>query len=558
MVVLAIAGSIAFPAGPSGFLARLLRAVWSGVGGVLDRLAARPRGMILAMALVGFSWNAAISLVIERPDPAVHDEFGYLLLADTFAHGRLTNPAPPMWQGALETFHVAFEPTYFSKYPAAAGVFLAAGQVAFGDPLVGVWLWAALLWGTITWLLLIAVPGRFGALAAILGALLWGGGSYWTQSYWGGAVAASGGALVLGVTVRVVFADRSRPAGLRHGAALGLGLLLLAGSRPYEGFVASLPAAVVVIRWLFRATVVASSRLRVSVAAGAVLTLCVIAMGLLNHAVTGDATRMPYTQHDAIYAVAPQWLMSGEREPPVYRHDDLRAFWTEFGAERFRDSQSVSGYLGGVRYTARVLWRFYLGFFLVIPFMVGLFARPSDERARTTLRIARWVIGCVLVAMMLVASRKAHYFAPAAGAVLVVVGHGFRIMADYSWRGRPSGRALVVALTLGAAALYALMIVVYARTVPLRYDDFGHTRARLVQSLVEKGGRHLVIVRYEGDRDLHEEWVFNGAAPMEAPVVFARSMGAAHDEEVAQALGVDHVWTLQVVDSEPAPLIQLR
>ena len=102
-------------------------------------------------ALVALALNAALWMR-ARPEPLVHDEFSYLLAADTFAHGRLTNPTHPMGRH-YETFHVLQRPSYQSKYPPGPGLLMALGTVVAGHPIAGVWLGFALACAAVTWML---------------------------------------------------------------------------------------------------------------------------------------------------------------------------------------------------------------------------------------------------------------------------------------------------------------------------------------------------------------------------------------------------------------------
>src|ERR1700732_3195873 len=169
--------------------------------------------------LVGFSLfviRGAGALLLGVPLAHYHDEFSYLLGADTFAHGRLTNPPHPM-RVHFETFHVNQLPTYCSIYPPGQGLMLALGQVLGGSPLVGVWLSFGLACAAVCWMLQAFVPARWAVTGGLLAAARFGlvaGNSpgYWGQSYWGGAVAMTGGALALGAYRRLA---------LRHGRAFG-------------------------------------------------------------------------------------------------------------------------------------------------------------------------------------------------------------------------------------------------------------------------------------------------------------------------------------------------
>jgi hypothetical protein len=506
-------------------------------GTVLELLARRRGLTVLAVGAGVIAVRVALIPVLGIPQPHWNDEFSYLLAADTFAHGRLTNPTHPMWIH-FESFHIIEHPTYMSMYPPAQGLVLAAGRL-LGHPWIGQLLVTAAMCSALCWMLQGWMPARWALLGALLAGLRLGILSFWMNTYWCASVAALGGALVLGAWPRL----RKRRA-VTQSLILSAGLVILANSRPYEGFIFSIPIALAMLAWMVgrnRPQLKQSAALVVAPVFVALL-LGGVATGFYYYRVTGSPWVMTYQVNRGQYATAPYFIWQKPQPEPVYRHAVMRDYYRwELG--EFQRNQTLTGYVDRAAEKFERWWQFYLGPLLTVP----LLAFPWIMRDRR-MRLPLLLCGAMIAGFAVQTWSLPHYFSPATGALYLLLVQGLRHLWQWQRRGSGAGRAVVRAIPVLACAMIVLRVTAAATHTYIEpaWPRGNLDRAAMLGELRKLPGSQLVFVRYGNHHDVDHEWVWNEASIDDAKVVWARDMGDGANRELLQYFEGRRAWRINV------------
>ncbi|HLK21843.1 MAG TPA: hypothetical protein VKT81_22995, partial [Bryobacteraceae bacterium] len=494
---------------------------------------------IVVLGLLPAVLRIALLPAVAIPIPVVPDEFSHLLLADTIASGRLTNPPHPL-APHFEATYVLQDPTYASVYPPGHGILMGIAQLLGLHPWYGVLAEVSLMAMAIAWMLDAWFAPRWVLLGTMLAVIRLG---IWMTSYWGGSLAAIGGALLIGSLKRIW--DEPR---IRDGLVLGLSIVILANSRPYEGGLLSLAAFCFLAVHVMRASWPQRRKIFGTVVTPLAACLAVGAAGMAYYdwRVTGNAFTMPYVA-DRHSSGVPQ---SFAFNPPVPAPPKLAQFpdlmknyqWELDAYRSARDASKIWSIAWG---KLAIFWSFYLNPLLTVP----LLALPwilRDARMRVLLLAGMFV----LLGTCLYPFYFAHYSAPLAGIFIVMVVQGLRYLSLVTRKkpgGGPTLAPLVTTAIATAGLALALLAFVFHDAVKTRQFSV-YPAANLVRDRIERrlsgspGKSHLVIVRYAANHDFHRCMTYNRADIDKARVVWARELDPASNRNLLDYFQQRTVW----------------
>src|SRR5260370_19851015 len=191
------------------------------------------------------------------------------------------------------------------------------------------------------------------------------------NTYREGPTAAIGGALVLGALVRIV-----KRAKIRDAVLLGIGVAILANSRPYEGFLFCVPAAAWFLWWLIgkpKSRQPLRTRLQNALAPlGLVLVLTAVFMGYYNWRLTGNPLLLPHVLNQRTYHY--RLFLWDHKKPEIrYRNQQFEDYYNGWERENYGNTWTDVVRVSEEKLIRCGLTYFWCGELLLLPALPFLF-----------------------------------------------------------------------------------------------------------------------------------------------------------------------------------------
>ena len=511
----------------------VLVALWGGTwfAPYFRRLAERTRWCMLLLAALPVALRLLLLSHHPIPAPDVYDEFSHLLEADTLRHFRLANPAHALPQ-FFETFFVLQEPTYSSIYPLGPGLAMAIGWLIFGLPWAGVLLEVAAFCSLCYWMLRAWTTPAWALAGGLLAVIEFGPLSQWTNSYWGGALAAAAGCLVFGSLPRLQARARPRDA-VWLGVGLGLHLLI----RQFESIFLLAAVVLYFLPAMRKTGPIRPIAKLAGIAALAVLPAIFLTL-LQDRLVTGSWTTLPEMLSQYQYGV-PASLTLQAPQVPHRQLTQQQAMDYKMQLSFHQGPETIGSYLQRLEYRVR----FYRFFFLPPLYLaaVAFFWSLREYRfAWVVVTLAIFALGTDFFPAF-----QIHYIAAVTCLFVLVSITGLQQISRLRIRGHAAGQeaAWLIAILCGAHFLFWYGMHAAEdhdfSMGALRYetwDSINHAnparRIFVAQELARIPGQLLVFVRYLPQHIFQDEWVYNAADIDGARIVWARDLGSEENEKL--------------------------
>ena len=485
--------------------------------------------------------------------PAYHDEYSYLLQAESYLDGHLSYLIHETHPELFSQFHVVNETRFASRYFPATGLVVALG-LKLGNPYWGHWICGALT------TIFIFLAGRelsgyrTGLFAGLFCAL-------------SPALALFGNLLLahhptlLGLSSFLYFYLRMwRIKSVKMGILAGVGLSFAMLSRPMAAAGFALPMGIVLLANLIRpvkwigdeSTPSRGSVLKLNLAVGLPIIVGLLILLPINKAVTGDALKLPYSQFQEVYTPKHAYGFDnvnrgmGQREKETFaKYDD----WAENLTSKLAQQKVFT------RLTASLKWTWG-----IVPLtMAGLFCVILAIEMRNRLAI-------ILLSLITIHAAHAPYWftgiqdwhyvfescliwflllGEVTAAIWGISKTKGRPLLKYWWLGMLATPMMTMYFSAGefwpvARIQNEAEIIAFSR---LKYQNFNDTLEQQI------GDRRALVLIHHDEADLHIDYIDN-RPPFDAPILRGRfdegRPDAARLEELKTAFPDREIWYFDV------------